>query len=221
MKPSSLMAAAVGGIAPYMVTLAKGLITAPPTKHISDYVSVAYVVGLILIALIGAAVGLLFQEADLKKAFVLGIGAPALISSTYNSAESSTNPETGTPSPTPTVMVFPNLITSAYAEPSVDPASEPSININLQSPIPITVHFLGADGNNVRSTSVTSSQQIQIPTLAKSIRFQAGNSQSSAYPLPEGQSKTFTVTVTGQRKFGFNQSFFNQPPSISYDIVVQ
>jgi hypothetical protein len=225
LRPFTLIAAALGGISPYLVTLAKSLVAATPHTniHFTDLINPEYFVGLILIALIGGVVALFFQETDLRKAFVLGIGAPALISSTFNSAQSSTNTSTSTPSPTPTAMVFPNLITSVYAsEPPAAPASEPSININLQSPIPVIVHFLGERGNDVLSAFVRgNSEQITIPPLAKSIRFQAGDNQSTAYPLPEGQSKTFTVTVTGQRKFGFNQSFLNQPPSISYDIAIR
>src|ERR1700742_2187736 len=110
-----IIAAALGGISPYLVTLAKSLVQATPHSnvHFADLLSSEYAVGLMLIALIGAMVGLLFKETDVKKAFVLGIGAPALISTTFTNAEKKVG------------MAFPDLISSAYAD-TVSASATPS-----------------------------------------------------------------------------------------------
>src|SRR5208282_9834 len=105
MRP--LLAAAIGGISPYLVTLAGKFLTSTANQHFSDFVTPLFFAGLVILALIGAAVSFFLQETDLKKAFVLGISAPALITSTVKSANSSGNGMT---------LVLPNFITTAYAQ---------------------------------------------------------------------------------------------------------
>lgn len=133
-----IITAGLGGISPYLVTLSKNLVAAAPhtNVHFSDLIDFEYFAGLALIALIGATVALAFKETDLKKAFILGIGAPALIASTFRDSEQKT-----------TSMAFPNLTTAAYADELPSPSASPSltsqqyVHIEIQSPIPVTARF--------------------------------------------------------------------------------
>lgn len=228
MKP--LIASAIGGICPYLVTLARNLVTSKSTQHFSDFnVSWLFFVGLILLALIGVAVSFLFQETDLRKAFVLGISAPALISNTLNSAESSGKGLT---------MVLPNLVTTAYAQkaegspestasPVLGPVFGRAVNVTLQSPVPVHAEFFDVHGNSLLTAVLNRSGEIPIPGLAQKVQFAVQREQSPsvfspffALPPHEGEKKTFNLNVTGQGNFGFNQAF-GSAPTINYQISVK
>jgi len=218
MRP--LLAAAIGGISPYLVTLAGKFLTSTANQHFSDFVTPLFFAGLVILALIGAAVSFFLQETDLKKAFVLGISAPALITSTVKSANSSGNGMT---------LVLPNFITTAYAQnpaASVSQTGNPifgrTVAITLQSPIPVNVEFLDEHGNSVINAVISRSGEIPVPGLAQEIQFVAGNTKSPVYPLPSvaGVPKAFTVDVTGNRSFGFQQAF-GAPPDVNFQISVK
>jgi hypothetical protein len=186
----------------------------------SAFVSPLFFVGLLLLALIGAAVCFLLQEADLKKAFVLGISAPALITSTLTSANSSGNG---------IAHFLPGFITSAYAQKPADPDSATgtpvfgrTVNLNLQSPVPVNVKFLDEHGNNVLTAVLSRSGEIPVPGLAREIQFVVRSTISRVYPLPSsvGESKTFAVDVRGDRNFGFSQAW-GAPPDITFQISVK
>jgi hypothetical protein len=217
MKP--LVASAIGGISPYLVSLAKNLLTSKPSQHFSDFVSPLFFVGLILLALIGAAVGFLLQETDIKKAFVLGISAPALISSTLSTAESSGKG---------LAIALPAPVTTAYAQKAESSGESPAtqipgrmVEINLQSPSPVNAQLLDAHGNAVFTVVLNKSVQIPVPASAEKIQFEVGDSRSKVYPLPAhtGERKAFDVNVTGVRNFGFAQAL-GAPPVIEYRISV-
>ena len=167
----------------------------------------------------GAAVGFFFQETDLKKAFVLGIGVPALITS------AATGKRLGEKD---TAFVLPNFITSAYAQNPAVPAAPTGspvfgriLNVNLASPVPINVQFLDDRENPVLTAILEQSGQIPVPGLAQKVRFVVRDALSAAYPLPSGpgESKTLNVNVTGDRRFGFQQAW-GAPPDVTFRISV-
>jgi len=217
MKP--LIASAIGGISPYLVSLAKSLITSKSSQHFSDFISPLFFVGLILLALIGAAVSFLLQETNIKKAFVLGISAPALISSTLSSAESSGKGF---------AIALPNPITTAYAqkaessgESAAAPVSGRVVEVNLQSPSPVNAEFLDGHGNSVLALVLSRSGQIPVPDSADKIQFFVEGARSAVYSLPvhSGGRKAFDVNITAERIFGFTQAW-GAPPTINYRISV-
>ena len=217
MKP--LIASAIGGMSPYLVSLAKNFITSKPSQHFSDFVSPLFFVGLLLLALIGATVAFLLQETDLKKAFVLGISAPALISSTLSNAESSGKG---------LAIAFPNLVVTAHAQniepPGRLPAGQPSgrsLQIDLDSPVPVNIRLYGEKGNYMYTITLTSSSHIPVPNTAEKIQFAVGDKRSDFYslPPPSAAGKVFDVKVTGIRNYGLAQAF-GVPPDVEYRISV-
>ena len=221
MKPqlTPLIASAIGGISPYLVSLAKSFLASKPSEHFSDFVSPLFFLGLALLALIGAVVGFLLQESDLKKAFVLGISAPALIASTLKTAESSG---------TGFAIALPDLVTTAYAQKAESAAESPAtqipgrtVEINLQSPSPVNAQMLDARGNGVFTVVVNKSTQIPVPASAEKIQFEVGGSRSAVYSLPthSGERKAFNVSVRGVKSYGFVQAW-GAPPAIAYQISV-
>src|SRR5260370_42640496 len=77
----ALLAGAAGGMAPFIITLGKTLTTLSPKEHFADAISPWYFLGVILFAVLGLGIVFFFSEPDIKKSFVLGISARALISS--------------------------------------------------------------------------------------------------------------------------------------------
>lgn len=69
-----------GGLAPFLLNLAHTLTEASPTDGVTVTPSVGYFIGLVIFGVIGSFVAYAFKETDLKKAFFLGISAPAMIS---------------------------------------------------------------------------------------------------------------------------------------------
>jgi type II secretory pathway pseudopilin PulG len=223
MKLVPFLAGGVGGLCPYVIVVAKAFMTSKATTHFSDIISPWYYIGVMLLALIGAVVCLLFQEVDLRKAFVLGISAPALISNTLSNAEGSKNGLTA--------WALPNLITAAYAQNITTPATTPVaspvfgryLDIALQTPVPINAEFLAAGGQTVLTAVLQdSTTRVPIPGLAQKIRFNLRGTESSVYSLPEktGESAKFSVTVKGQRSFGIQQAW-GAAPETTFKFNVQ
>lgn len=105
---------ALGGVLPHVVQNAQQLLGQSPDTTLQSIISIGYIVGLILLALIGAIIVATFQEKDNRKALFLGISAPALIT-----AAASTPQEIPTqPSITaPTVEVIgSHLFHNAFAD---------------------------------------------------------------------------------------------------------
>src|SRR4029077_7539799 len=100
MKALPLIIAAAGGACPTLVALANKLLIIPPGRHMSDFIQFpGLLLGMLLLAGLGGLVALVFQETDLRKAFVLGISAPAFITSAISTAQNSaTGPATSLPS---------------------------------------------------------------------------------------------------------------------------
>jgi|GEM_PF-2916044 len=68
------IAAAFGGISPNLLRLAVSLM-----KEEAELPGITYALGLLIFAVMGGVVAYIWEETDLKKAFYLGIGLPALI----------------------------------------------------------------------------------------------------------------------------------------------
>jgi hypothetical protein len=76
-----LIAAGIGGTLPTLCRLAAAYnVGANPPFGLGVYIAIG------LFFIIGVAVAFGFGESDLKKAFVLGIAAPAIVTSTFNAA---------------------------------------------------------------------------------------------------------------------------------------
>lgn len=71
--PWAIFAAALGGISPNLMNLA---ILLTNNGELPEY---TYILGSLIFFLMGGAVGFVWQETNLKRAFCLGIGLPALI----------------------------------------------------------------------------------------------------------------------------------------------
>lgn len=77
----SIWAAAAGGASPVLLYLAVSM-----TRPNAEWPTFTFIFGVALYAVLGGLVGWVSAEADLRKAFFLGIGLPALINTGVNGA---------------------------------------------------------------------------------------------------------------------------------------
>jgi hypothetical protein len=220
----ALLAGAAGGMSPFLITLGKTLTTIPPKEHFVDVVSPWYFLGVILFAVLGLGIVFFFSEPDIKKSFVLGISAPALISSflaspvgsTQTPQVSATSEHAGVASMSVSGFMFVVL-------PVADTQTR-EVNVSNQSSVVITANFYDQQSNMVSSFNVSSqtSSVLTILSRATKVRFRAGSTQTEAYPLGSDGSAnvSFEVTATGSRKYGFFQGL-GAPAEVQYQIAVK
>jgi hypothetical protein len=218
------VAGAAGGISPYIVKLATELLQNKPHDEIANHIQLTFSIGLLLIAGIGGVVVFFFREEDLRKAFFLGISAPALITVAFSSSSGSTKDDQVRTKGN-TGITF---ISSAYADSlptPTAPAPNPGGTIfiySYKSNTDFTVVFLSDQNANLSKQVIPVGQtaEITVPNDAAKVRFVAGDQKSGDYPLSEGPGQAFRVTVAAQRQFGLLQAF-GQSPTIENQFTVE
>jgi hypothetical protein len=224
----SLIAGAIGGMCPCLITLGKVCTTITPGQHFVDVVSPWFFAGILVYAVLGLTVAFFFTEPDAKKAFVLGISAPALIASVLanpitgmeKSQPASTN-SPATPGPTTTsIEVDPGFIPVSW---QVVQNETRGVNVSNTGDIMITANFFGPTEALVTSVNVLprSGQRIAVPTAAKTVQFQAGTRQTEKYSLNSNANITpsFEIRATSTKKYGFLQGL-GAPPDADIQINV-
>ena len=220
----ALLAGAAGGMAPFIITLGKTLTTLTPREHFVDVISPWYFLGVILFAVLGLGVVFFFSEPDIKKSFVLGISAPALISSFLASpAGSSQTPQASTTSEHAGVASMSTSDLMFVVLPAADTQMR-DVNVDNQSAIVITANFYDQQANLVSSFNISSqtSSVLAVPSRATNVRFRAGNTQTEAYALGSNGAghESFQITASGTRNYGFFQGL-GAPAEVQYKIAVK
>jgi hypothetical protein len=219
----ALLAGAAGGMSPFLITLGKTLTTIPPKEHFVDVVSPWFFLGVILFAVLGLGIVFFFSEPDIKKSFVLGISAPALISSILASPGGSTQTQASTTTEHAGVASISGSGFMLVVLPVADTQTR-EVSVSNQSSVVITANFFDQQSNLVSSFNVSSqtSSVLTILSRATNVRFRAGTTQTGAYPLgSNGSTKvSFEVTATGSRTYGFFQGL-GAPPEVQYQIAVK
>lgn len=182
---------------------------------------------MLIFGVIGAVVAALFRELDLKKAFFLGISAPAMISLYAKSDFSGPNGNSSTlasPSESPVSAL---LISSAYAQ-TESPSSPRAVagrilEIQLNGTMPAaTIIFRDASGNALKTVGIklNEHQHILVPSTATTIVVQYADSVSNPYPLSRtaNQSQSIEITGTHGRKDLDISSAFTGQAKILYNI---
>jgi hypothetical protein len=221
----ALLAGAAGGMAPFIITLGKTLTTLSPKEHFVDAISPWYFLGVILFAVLGLGIVFFFSEPDIKKSFVLGISAPALISSFLASPAGSTQmPQASTTTEHAGIASLSVSSGFRFVVLPVADAQTREVNVSNQSSLVITANFYDQQANLVTSFNVSSqtSSVLAVPSRATNVRFRAGNTQTGAYPLGSDGSThvSFQVTASGTRNFGFFQGL-GAPAEVQYQIEVK
>jgi hypothetical protein len=196
---SSALAGFAGGLAPFAINLAQTLVG---NSQLTVKPGISYVIGMLIFGIIGAVVASLFREVDLKKAFLLGISAPAMISLAAKSDLLNSKSAAVGLTAEHQVAVF--LIPSAYAQQESPSSSQPIngriLEIELKGTMPAaTVVFRDASGKELKSVNIklNESQKLLVPATATSIVVRYGDSVTNPYPLSPNTDKPQHVQVTG------------------------
>jgi hypothetical protein len=237
MKYGPIFWGGMGGVLPNVVQKAEQLVNSSPGDTLDAIIYPTFLLGVALVACIGAIIVAAFREEDSRKALFLGIGAPALImviaSAPGKDAQSSNQRAVTTPVTQGQTWV-PWLMNAAHADPvkQARPAPVPENNlvpgryvevIATGESEPFNIDFLSDKGELINSVSLPSVGfgKLPLPPNAVSLRFSKGDALSSVYTLPLTKDKTkeFLVDVTGERAYGF-WTAFGAAPQITYKFDV-
>lgn len=210
----------VGGMAPLVITVARQLVDQTPglpPKNVGQMI-----LGMLLFAAAGAFVVFAVGELELLKAFIQGIGAPAMISLSLQRADAQANKTPSPPSQSPPARVetIPatapgasnrsgggfSLLPQAYAQTS-PPTSASIPNRVLEVKVKGDIHdvaidFVDPNGRSVGQTTVQDAfARVAIPLKATKVVFSKEASIASPADLPGQPSGVVYYEVTGTQGY--------------------
>ncbi len=240
MKMGPILWGGLGGILPNVVQKAQQLVNSSPDDALEAIIYPTFLLGVLLVACIGAIIVAAFREEDSRKALFLGIGAPALIMVVASAPSQGTNSAASSTSTEPVVQeqqstFVPWLIGDVYAG-----------DIELRRPPPVSENNLvpgrfveviatgksesfNIDFLNDRKDLITSASlpninfgKLPLPPNASFIRFskRGESSETFALPLDKDNTKAFLVNVSGEKVYGF-WTAFGVAPKITYKFTVE
>jgi hypothetical protein len=222
----SAMAGFGGGLAPFAINLAQALVG---NSQLTIKPSVGYIIGMLIFGIIGGVVAALFREVDLRKAFFLGISAPAMISLAAKSDSGASKANSTALTPSSGAHVSFSLVSSAYAQQESRSSPQPIdgriLDVQLNGTMPAaTIAFRDASNKEVKTVTITlhEDQRILVPQTATSIVVRYGDSVTNAYPLSPSANQPQRIEVTGTqgRKDLDIFSAFTGQPKILYNIQI-
>ena len=203
-----LLCAAVGGSAPCLLRVAINCMK-PVEEQI--HLGSGYIFGLLVMAALGAGVGLIFKEKDWKRAFALGVSVPALVQGGLGDASK----EKVSPTPAPQAHVW-SLVGSAFAGESAPIAKStngPSRQVTLQADPRlknVNVFARNKEGRTlcVYTVSSGSPTNVFVPATVDSLWITGDNFRGTAKELPPEPLKPTTISLEAEKNnfVGFQQA---------------
>lgn len=194
-----ILAAAFGGILSNIIDIAIRLQKQPPNLPVWTYW-----IGCFIWALCGAGVALVWGEKNLRKAFYLGIGLPALIQANLS------NPMMHQTSDRAQLELF---IRPAIAQQTTNPILGRVVSVIRNKDAPAdqwySVIFSSADGAREEKTPIQFERMpVPVPSYATKMVIQYQQYRSPVVPLPtqNNVSLIVEVVVTERKWSGFLQS---------------
>jgi len=184
------LASALGGIAPNLLQIATDL-TEGKTAVQALY-DETYLIGLIIFAVVGAAMGLIWNETDLKKAFYLGIGLPAMLHLSIDNVNKT--PEQ-TASRQQGIGYFSAIMPQAFAQSFNVPGRRLIIRPEGTVPSFNIVFFEQSD----KECGRIAKDDVEIPPTATCVEVHLGNSVSTRVRLPSLAGQTFTYVLRASK----------------------
>ncbi len=213
-KITIFLSGAFGGVAPNMLNQAMSLTQG------GELPEWTFLIGIIIFGLMGAVVVGIWGEKELKRAFYLGIGLPALIQVGGNSIDAKI-----------AAVSFDGsrfaLISSAYAQNHPVPGRTLTVNATDNSSSGNYVVELksgNAGAATSQNVSVPTTSPINVPDHANTVTLKIANSFSNELQLPTTPNTSMTINVTreSQTWSGLKKSFgIKNVPQYRLHIEVQ
>lgn len=240
MKAGPILWGSLGGILPNVVQKAQQLVNSSPDDALEAIIYPTFLLGVLLVACIGAVIVAAFREEDSRKALFLGIGAPALIMVVASAPSQGAN---SAASSTPTAPVVQEQ-QSTFVPWLIREVSAGDIELKRPPPVPennlvpgrfveviatgesesFNIDFLNDRKELITSASLPNINfgKLPLPPNASYIRFskQGEASDTFALPLDKDKTKAFVVNVTGERAYGF-WTAFGVAPKVTYKFTVE
>lgn len=220
-KLRSAVAAACGGVSPTLFGVGAALLTG--SRQLSDF-PVDFIVGLIIFAAIGGAVGYYWNEESGKKAFQLGIALPALLQVGLSSlTPAPSNP--GSSDGEDIAILRPFTVQPVYAKsPPSENRRDRRIKVvpapGSEAPEKLSLVFLGKGSEGV---AVEIGQEVPVPDWARQVQMELGSVRSDRQPLSQNHDLTLLVIKVERTSwFGFLYSIgvrSVQPYTVEVDTV--
>lgn len=182
-----LLAGAFGGMFPSLFNLATLL-----TGKEASMPSPTFWLGVLVFAVMGAAVTMVWTETDLPKAFYLGIGLPSLLQAgagyvSENQIKTAALPRT----------IAELFVKEAHAQaPSLEGRT---IIVTPGAKSPSSAVFYSKDGKRqIVPLTQQGQQTIQVPPDASEVGFKVGESASERVPLPSAPNASGQYKVDAQ-----------------------
>jgi hypothetical protein len=187
-----LLSAAFGGISPNLLDLGISL-----TKG-GTLPGWTYLIGLVIFAILGAGVAVIWKETDLKKAFYLGIGLPAFIQLSVSSV-SQQNYAMHSFDKT-SMFAFVSIANAQDSDKKIE--GRKITIVPNQSTTQYGVVFSSRDGSKkvLQEIDTPGAKTIGVPDFASSIAIQKGASKSIEKKLPMEPNTSATIEVNTEKK---------------------
>lgn len=218
MNPKILAAGAIGGMA--VPALRAGLKLTQQLQTSID-VTPSYVIGTLVLAVVGMATVWFLDETERKKAFVIGLSLPATISSLGGQVGGPDSKSEGVALLDVFTAPMAMLVGTAHAAqpttpiaPLAPPAAEPTFDLaryfRLEGPNRdgIAVQFLDRDGKELRNYIPSGTRLENIPDLATTavLKTRSGVKETVALGTAAGSVTLADATLKKESKLSFLQA---------------
>jgi hypothetical protein len=183
-----ILAAAFGGISPNLLSLGIMLTGKQP-----EMPELTYILGLLIFAFMGAMMAIIWKEKDLKKAFYLGIGLPALIQTSISNIS-----EEYLHKPKYSSFAFFSQEALAQEPVAVEVRQDRKVKvISADNKVgTVTIIFLSSDEKHQEKQPIRYGNTINVPSYASWIKIMYKDSISAKQSLlPRSETGTTTLKV--------------------------
>lgn len=218
------LVAGLGGAAPNLLQLAIML-----TKGDTKLPDISYLAGILIFAMLGGAVGLIWGEKDLKKAFYLGVGLPSLIQVSVNNATTDQavaflGTEQSSFSLVPVALAYSQPASSSAMDVSFQGGRNLKLAIQKEAPA-FMVLFRSGDGTKEERVAAEGGAReyaFPVPEFAATFEVRLGNDVSAPVRLSADTGGVTQVTVQFEGVFGSGfLKAFGVRNATQYKIMIQ
>ena len=194
------LAGGFGGISPNLLGLAVRL-----TQKNAAMPEFTFLFGIMIFGVMGAAISLIWNEVNFKKAFYLGIGLPSLIQLSVGNATQSDQASVDIGNKAPSFGIVGKLFAQDSTQQTSISGRKISITSNVKEFTEMSILFISEDKSREEKINVKkfdSETMFEVPDYAKYFYIMSGLTTSSSGTLSTTEADTTIVEVYTVDKFG-------------------